>query len=77
MDAKTIDERFKQHPKLTLEAISLIGIIRTKAAEFAHAINSVMPDCREKSEALTEIEYAGMWAEKAAIAHTMKEKPKA
>lgn len=53
------------------EQIEDYKTIRYKAQVFAHLINELCPDSREKSLALTNLEQAVMWAN-AAIARSDK-----
>ena len=59
--AEQIDRAFVYHaPKEGQPAI--YTAMRDKAKELAIMINQKVPDCREKSTALTKLEEVVMWA---------------
>ena len=62
-----LDHRFAYHPPKTSTVAARHSDVRTAANAFAHFVNDVCPDGREKSLAVTAIEEAMMWAN-AAIA---------
>lgn len=66
MDEKELEKRFVYHaPKG--EQPEKYEKIRATAKEFAELLNSLCPDSREKSLAITELEMSVFWAN-AAIA---------
>lgn len=61
MEAKDIDNRFTYHaPRGTRPAH--YEEIRELARNFAHRLNELCPESREKSLAITHLEEAVMWA---------------
>jgi hypothetical protein len=62
MDTKEIDNRFTHH-KVEGEQITRMSDIQARCAELAHAINSLLPDGREKSTALTYLEICMFFAD--------------
>lgn len=64
--ADDIDNRFDYHPP-TPDRIAAHEAIREACRELAHRIDSDVPNSREKSLALTNLEQAGFWSN-AAIA---------
>jgi hypothetical protein len=61
MDQQTIDNNFKYHAPKDGQP-EVYQQIRDKAKELVILINSVSPECREKSLAITNIEQAVFWA---------------
>lgn len=61
MDINDIDKRFTYHPP-KVENVDKFSAIRTEAREFAKIINSLVPEGREKSLAITKLEEVVMWA---------------
>lgn len=66
MDDKGVEHRFIYHAPVG-DQVERYKAIRSFAASFAHLVNDLAPDGREKSTAVTKIEEAVMWAN-AAIA---------
>lgn len=62
-----MDERFKYHAPQDDETRQKHEFIRTTAAHFAEGVEELLPECRERSLAVTKIEEAMFWAN-AAIA---------
>lgn len=56
-----IENDFTYHPP-TDEMIPYFEAVRRDARSLAHLIDTVVPDGREKSLALTALEQAVMWA---------------
>lgn len=61
-------ERFSYHPA-TAETAILHDMVRTVFLDVALGINGALPACRETSLALTRMEEALMWANKAIAVH--------
>lgn len=61
-----LDNRFTYHPPKPGQA-EKYEALRSKGKELAELINELVPDSREKSLALTQLQNATMWAN-AAIA---------
>lgn len=66
MDNQEIEKRFTYHPPV-VDNIDKFSAIRTEAMLYAKQINALVPECREKSLAITKLEEVVMWAN-AAIA---------
>ena len=66
MEQKEIEKRFTYHAPSGNQP-TLYDIIRDRAKGFAEVIESVTPESREQSLAITHLEQAVMWAN-AAIA---------
>ena len=62
--AEQIENSFTYHAPKDGQA-DIYEKLRAKAKELAEMINSVCPDSREKSLAITKTEEAVMWANKA------------
>jgi len=62
MDAAEISHRFAFHPANTEEKRAGHGSIRAACAQLAVQIHERLPECREKSLAITKIEEAMFWA---------------
>lgn len=56
-----IENNFKYHTPKEGQPAAYTAL-REKAKEFAHLINELCPDSREKSLALTNLEESVMWA---------------
>lgn len=67
MQSSDIDNRFDFHPATTEEKRGEHGSVRSACAELAHFINEHVPEGREKSLAITNLEQVMFWAN-AAIA---------
>jgi hypothetical protein len=63
MESKEIEDRFKSHDMDDDQKDHAIWM-RVATNQLAHEIDSVMPDCREKSIAITKLEEVSMWAVK-------------
>lgn len=63
-----IHERFKHHPP-TPERIEDHQTVRDSSETLAHTFNSLLPESREKSLALTAVQEAAMWANAALAIH--------
>jgi len=66
MDTKTLNNNFTYHAPKGDQTIRYEEI-RSEGGGFAHLINKLCPDSREKSLAMTKLEEAVFWAN-AAIA---------
>ena len=62
MDTKEIDLRFTSHPVTSEQKVSLADM-QVRFLELAHAINALLPDGREKSLALTNLEMSMFYAD--------------
>lgn len=60
--ADDLANRFTYHPPPTPERVKAHVDIRNAGHELASLIDSLVPDSREKSLAVTAIEEAVMWA---------------
>jgi hypothetical protein len=65
-----IDRRFAHHPPRREGVAELHSYIRARCASLAHDLNRDLPECREKSLALTHLEEVMMWAN-AAVARVL------
>ena len=61
MDSRTIENNFTYHEPKEGQPVKYKGI-RDMAKDFAHIIESFVPDSREKSLAMTKLEEAVFWA---------------
>lgn len=61
MDKNDIESRFTYH-KPDEKKAQTYPVLRDKAKELAELINSLVPECREKSLAITKLEEVIMWA---------------
>ncbi len=66
MDTQELDKRFTYHPPKG-DQPKKYELIRSTARELAEILNSLCPESREKSLAMTSLEEAVMWA-KASVA---------
>ena len=57
-----IENDFSYHPPASEDVVEYFTALRSYAKNFAHLIDSLVPDGREKSLALTRLEEAVMWA---------------
>ena len=71
MDDKQLDSIFTYHAPFGDQA-ERYNVLRNSARDFAHLINTVCPESREKSLAITNLQQTVMWAN-ASIA--INEKP--
>lgn len=62
-------DRFRHHPPKTQARIDAHEGVRDRAADFAVWLNASLPECREKSLALTAIQESAMWANAAVAIH--------
>lgn len=62
MQFQDIEHRFNFHPATTEEKRNAHTSMRESCKQTALRINEAMPDCREKSTAITKLEEAMMWA---------------
>lgn len=56
-----LDNRFTYHPPKGNQA-DIYQQVREGAKAFAVFLNEIVPECREKSLAMTNLEQAVMWA---------------
>lgn len=56
-----LEKRFTYH-KPTPEKAEKFPVIRNKAKELAYLLEEFVPNCREKSLAITKLEEVVMWA---------------
>ena len=63
-----ISEIFTYHPP-TPQRAAVHEMIRDMMADVAQTVNGQLPDCREKSLAITAIQEASMWANAALAIH--------
>lgn len=61
MNDVELHNRFTYHPPKDKQP-EIYGIIRTNALDFALMLNTLCPDSREKSLAITKLEEVVMWA---------------
>lgn len=66
--AEEITRRFT-YVKPNENQIPKFHVIRNDAKELAEMINTIVPDCREKSLAMTKLEEVVMWANAAVARH--------
>lgn len=62
MDTADLQHRFEYHPPRTEERVEDHAIVRSECRRLAETVNSLGPDSREKSLAITAIEEAMFWA---------------
>lgn len=74
MDTEEIIHRFAFHPASDEEKRNAHSSIRMACAELGTFINASMPECREKSLAITKLEEAMFWAN-AGLAREMAGRP--
>lgn len=70
MITSEIEHRFKFHPADTQEKRDAHQAIREACMEAALRLNEIVPDCREKSLAITRLEEAMMHANAAIARNT-------
>lgn len=61
MDQADLENRFNFHPATTEEKANAHTSIRVHCFDVAAHINNAMPDCREKSLAITALEEVMFW----------------
>lgn len=66
-----VEERFSFHPAEDRVTQDLHDAVRSEHRLLARKIDSTIPDCREKSLALTALQESMMWCN-AAVAYRMK-----
>lgn len=71
MNADLIDNNFTYHKPFGTQQERYV-LLRDTAKDLAHKVNTMCPDSREKSLAMTKLEEAVMWAN-ASIARNEKE----
>lgn len=59
-----ITDRYMQH-EMSERAADVSNAIRDKASDLDSLLSGFVPDCREKSIAITKLEECVMWANKA------------
>ena len=69
MDENDIENRFSYHAPSSDEVRNTHEIIRNRLRVLAHSLNGALPECREKSLAITHLEEAMMWANAAVARH--------
>lgn len=69
MDNLDLDNRFTYHPPRDHEQADKYVYLRKTARLLAGDIDSMCPDSREKSLAITHLEEAVMWANAAIARH--------
>jgi hypothetical protein len=74
MDRKQLMEWFGYHPPSTPEVIAAHEAVRARIGSLTDWINDLLPDGREKSMALTDLDNAAMHAN-AAIARAQTVNP--
>lgn len=67
MDAAELTRRFAFHSATTTKRIDDHASVRAGCADLAGHLNTVLPESREKDEAIKHLEHAMFWAN-AAIA---------
>lgn len=69
MNIADLNNRFTFHPVKNAAQGNLYGEVRQRALEFALWLNSVAPDSRELSLAITNLEDTVMWTNAAIARH--------
>lgn len=69
MDCSDLLNRFTFHPVKDSTQGDLYGEVRTKALEYASWLDSVAPDSRELSLAITKLEEVVFWTNAAIARH--------
>lgn len=67
MDTFDLDNRFAYHPPRDQSVVEAHERVRAAHWALAEELNGLLPECREKSLAMTNVEQAMMWSN-AAIA---------
>lgn len=62
MNSEELSNRFTYHPPKDENQKVKYEKIRKMGFDFANYINNFLPDCREKSLAITKLEEVVMWA---------------
>lgn len=57
-----IEHNFKHHPPKNQEAILAHEAVRNECRHLANTLDTLVPDSREKSLAMTKLEEVMMWA---------------
>jgi hypothetical protein len=68
MEAADINNRFEFHPADEEKAANH-ECVRQMCCELAHSLNELLPEGREKSLAITNLEETMMWANAALARH--------
>ena len=71
----TEDVRFKHHPPTSDNVADTHHEVRLRFSEVAHWLEENVPNCRERSVALTNLETAMMWSNAAVARTQLKEQP--
>lgn len=71
MDAAELSNRFKHHPPQSDETIRRHQVVREDCNTLSKTLNDMLPECREKSLAMTHLEEVMFWSN-AAIARNQK-----
>lgn len=69
MDSRDIENRFGYHPADSEEVRVAHSRVRHNCGEVAEYLNGLLPESREKSLAITKLEEAMHWANKAIALH--------
>jgi hypothetical protein len=69
MDPKDIRHRFNYHPPSTEQRQSDHEDVRQSCEALAHELNTILPEGREKSLAITNLEQVMFWANAAIARH--------
>lgn len=67
--ADQIENAFTYHRPTTAD-VMLLDSVRTQAKDLALALDTLCPNSREKSLAITKLEEAVMWANAAIVRHS-------
>jgi hypothetical protein len=73
MNIEDLRQRFMGH-QTNFEQDKIMMTIRQKGFELADFVNQTVPESREKSLAITHLEDAVMWANKAVARYGVQEK---
>lgn len=76
IDERDLQRRFSYHPATTIQKQQAHEQIREDCRALAHVLNDELPDGREKSLAITNLEQVMFWAN-AAIARATSRDPAA
>lgn len=73
LDPADLKRRFDHHPPTNDSVDHAHRLIRANVRNLASGLNDMLPDCREKSLALTKLEEAMFWSN-AAVARELNKK---
>lgn len=70
MAPEDIENRFAFHPAVTTEKQDAHTSVRQQCRQLGDRLNVLLPECREKSLAVTHLEEAMMWSNAALARHS-------